>query len=217
VNPLRLLIAAIVVYALGFFAGASITLTLGNVVLSVAPTPIPVQRSIDGTLSQVDRLGVLRRMLQAKIGPIEAATLEIRNRFNESLAHFATPVSFTVVVLLAAVLYVVFRRARPLFVEHLVFGMHYFAFVLLSSLLAELAVKFAPLPLSLKIALLLALMLWQFAYLATAIRSFYLGSNRSKLGAWTLAGAVALCLYLTNTVFITAVQWLGGVIAVWRL
>lgn len=148
VNPLRLLIAAIVVYALGFFAGASITLTLGNVVLSVAPTPIPVERSIGGTLSQVDRLGALQRMLEAKIGPIEAATPEVRNRFNESLAHFATPVSFTVVVLLAVVLYGVFQRSRPLFVGHLVFGMHYFAFVLLSSLLAEVVVEFAPLPLS---------------------------------------------------------------------
>ena len=51
----------------------------------------------------------------------------------------------------------------------------------------------------------------QFAYLAVAIRRFYLPSGR--WGSRLLSVAAAMFIYVLNTVFITAVQVAGAAIA----
>ncbi len=53
--------------------------------------------------------------------------------------------------------------------------------------------------------------LWQFAYMAAAIRRFYLAAGR--WGARLLSVAAAMLIYLLNTVFMTAVQLAGAAIA----
>ena len=50
--------------------------------------------------------------------------------------------------------------------------------------------------------------LWQFAYLAIAIRRFYLQAGR--WGARLLSVAAAMLIYALNSVFMTAVQLSGG-------
>ena len=98
-------------------------------------------RSIEATLEQVDRFGILERMFTERFGPVANASDEIRARFNRSLDGFATPLSFTTVLLVALALYACFHRRRPLLVEHVVFSMHFFSFVLLGLLLPALALR----------------------------------------------------------------------------
>jgi hypothetical protein len=54
--------------------------------------------------------------------------------------------------------------------------------------------------------------LWQFAYLAIAIRRFYLQAGR--WGARLLSVAAAMLIYVLNSVLMTAVQVAGAAIAV---
>jgi hypothetical protein len=53
--------------------------------------------------------------------------------------------------------------------------------------------------------------LWQFAYLAAAIRRFYLANGR--WGARLLSVCAAILLYVLNTAFMTGVQIVGAAIA----
>ena len=53
--------------------------------------------------------------------------------------------------------------------------------------------------------------LWQFAYMAAAIRRFYLAAGR--WGARLLSVAAAMLIYVLNTAFMTAVQVAGAAIA----
>lgn len=185
--------------------------------LSVAPAPTSMGRSIEATLQQADRFGILERSFTERFGPVAAASSEIRTRFNRSLNGFATPVSFTAVFLVALTLYAWFRRRRPLLVEHAVFSMHYYSFVLLSLLLVVLLMKLRPAPLA-GLAVLLSVNVWQFVYLAIAIRRFYFAAaQRWRVLAWFAAVGVAVVVYLLNSLFITVVQFAGAAFAIWRL
>jgi hypothetical protein len=218
VKPLRVLLVAIIVYALSTQSGSTITLRFGQVVLSVAPVGVPQGRSIGGTLDNIDRFGVLERLFIAKHGAVESASDDQRRRFNDILADFVTPLSFASVLLLSSALYLLFRRRRPLFVEHAVFGMHYFSFVLLWTLIAVVFIKLELVGRSPVIFLILfAVALWQAGYLAIALRRFYWEQDRRLLVPWAAAAGVGVALYLLNTLFITAVQFAGGALAIWRL
>ncbi|HZF27959.1 MAG TPA: DUF3667 domain-containing protein [Gammaproteobacteria bacterium] len=218
VKPLRVLLTAIVVYVLVMPSGTSFTINVGSFRVSIAPVPPPRARSVGGTTDQIDRFGLLERMLTNKIGPVAEATSDVTNRFNDMLNGLATPLSFTTVAFLALVLYGCFHRRRPLLVEHAVFSMHYFSFVLLTTLLDLVVLrlgKILEMP-SAFLVFLLVVSLWQFAYLAVAIRKFYLADTR-RLLALPAAGLFAALLYVSNTLFITAVQLVAAAIAVWRL
>jgi hypothetical protein len=73
----------------------------------MAPAAIRRSLSVEDTLAQSDRYGLLRHQLAAKREQLagEAA----RERFHDRLAAFAQPVSFANVVLLAATLHLGFR------------------------------------------------------------------------------------------------------------
>jgi Protein of unknown function (DUF3667) len=208
-NPFRLLLIAIVVYAVIASFGFVATWNFGPVVMSIAPAAARQSNSIENTIEQVDPYGLLRRQVQGKRQRL--TTDAARERFHQRLAAFAQPVSFTNVVMLAATLHLVFRWRRRRFLEHIAFSMHAVSFVLLSSVALFLAVR---LRFWLGGYLLLAFLLhfvWQFAYLTVAIRRFYLVKGR--WGAWLLSVAAALLLYVLNTVFMTAVQVAGAAIA----
>ena len=64
--------------------------------------------------------------------------------------------------------------------------------------------------------LLFAVVLWQFGYLAVALRRFYLAEFKAVWG-WLLATAAAIVLNLLNAAFITGVQIVGAALALWAL
>jgi hypothetical protein len=221
-KPLRVLLTAIVVYALSTPSGLNFTVSLGrgfeNVRLSVVPVPVPRTRSVGASLDQIDRLGILRPMFERKLGSPESATDDVRDRFNDTLSGLATALSFTTVLLLGLALFVCFGRRRPLFVEHAVFSMHFYSFVLLTSPLYLIGLSLGRRAESFAVfaAFMLSVSLWQFGYLAVGIRRFYLPGSR-KLLAWPAAAVLAVLLYVLNSFFMTAVQLFAAVIAIWRL
>jgi hypothetical protein len=96
--------------------------------------------------------------------------------------------------------------------------MHYYSFVLLSLLLVVLVIR-----LDLTgsaagtIAVLLLVNVWQFVYLAIAIRRFYFAVGPRRLLAWVASAGIAVLVYLLNSLYITAVQFAGGAFAIARL
>ena len=211
VNPFRLLLIAVVAYALMSSFGRIATLNFGPVTLSVAPAPIRRNVSVETTIDIIDSYGLLRQQLAAKKTAL--ASDAARERFHDRLAAFAQPVSFANVVLLAAVLHLCFRWKRRRFLEHAAFSMHVVSFVLLSSatLMLSLYFRFWLGPYMFLVILLFPLALWQFAYITVAIRRFYL-----QAGRWSgrlLSVAAAMLIYLLNSVFMTAVQLAGAAIA----
>ena len=209
VNPFRLLLIAIVAYALISSSGFVVTWNLGPVTMSMAPPVVKRSLSVEGTIEQIDPYGLLRQQVAAKREQL--ASDAAREHFHQRLAAFAQPLSFTNVVLLAATLHLVFLRKRRRFLEHAAFSMHAVSFVLLSSLTSYIAFRLR-FWLSAYVFLTFGLVfLWQFAYLTFAIRRFYLA--RGHWGAWLLSAAAALLLYVLNTAFMTAVQVAGAAIA----
>ena len=108
-------------------------------------------------------------------------------------------------------LHLCFRRQRRRFLEHAAFSMHVVSFVLLSSVTLLIAIRFR-FWLGGHLLLVMALVaLWQFAYMAVAIRRFYLAGGR--WGGRLLSVAAAMLIYVVNTVFMTAVQIGGAAVA----
>jgi hypothetical protein len=209
VNPFRLLIIAIVAYALMSSSGLIATLNFGPVTVSMAPAALRRSLSVETTVEQIDRYGLLQQQLTAKQAALAGDAA--RERFHDRLAAFAQPVSFANVLLLAAALHLCFRRRRRRFLEHSAFSMHVVSFVLLSSVTLLIAIRLR-FWLGGYLFLIMGLIaLWQFAYLAIAIRRFYLTAGRS--GARLLSVVAALLIYLLNSVFMTAVQVAGAAIA----
>jgi hypothetical protein len=218
VNPVRLLITAILVYAVATFGGLTMRLWVGPFSLSVAPASVPLERPLADTLVQIDGFGVLGPMVEARIGDPQTASAAVSREFNATLRNFATPVSFTVVLLFASALYALFWRRRPSFVEHLVFGIHYYCCVLVWSAVSAVGIAFGLLSLPVLLTIIvLALLLWQFAYLTIAVRRFYLAADARRIMPWVTSAIVAVLLYVLNSVFVTVVQLVGALMAVWRL
>ena len=209
VNPFRLLLIAIVAYALVSSSGLVVFWNFGPVTMSIAPVVVRRSLSVEGTIEQVDRYGLLRQQVAAKRERL--ASEAARERFHDRLAAFAQPVSFTNVVLLAATLHLIFRRKRRRFLEHVAFSMHAVSFVLLSSLTLLVVIRLRSWLGGYGFLTFGLLFLWQFAYLTVAIRRFYLA--KGQWGAWLLSVAAALFLYVLNSAFMTAVQVAGAAIA----
>ena len=208
-NPFRLLLIAIVAYALMTSAGLDVFWRFGPVTMSIAPAVVKRSLSVESTLEQVDRYGLLRQQVAAKREQLASAAA--RERFHDRLAAFAQPVSFTNVVLLAATLHLVFRWKRRRFLEHAAFSMHAVSFVLLSSLTLLVALRLRFWLGGYLFLTFFLLGLLQFAYLTVAIRRFYLA--KGQWGGWLLSVAAAFLLYVLNSAFMTAVQVAGAAIA----
>ena len=215
VNPLRVLIVSLVVYVLATQNGVGFTLDVGlGVKMSIAPVPMS-SISIGGTLDQVDRFEILERMFVERFGPAENATPEQRARFNRMLNGFSTPLSFTTAFVMGLLLYACFHRRRPLLVENMVFGMHYFSAALLWLLVPVLAfaLELPRLSVPAALAVLLLVQLWQFVYLAIATRRFYFAGDREWF-VWPVCAAVAVVAYLLSALFLTFVQFAGAAFAI---
>jgi len=209
VNPFRLLLIAIVVYALMTASGFNVFWKLGPVIASVAPTAVQHGQSVEATMAKVDYYGLLRQQLAAKQERV--ASEAAAERFHSRLAAFAQPLSFTNVVLLAATLHLVFWRQRHRFLEHAAFSMHFVSFVLLSGLVLYVAYRLRFWLDGYVFLTFILVGLWQFAYLTVAIHRFYFAKRRWD--AWLLSVAAALLLYVLTTAFMNAVQLAGAAIA----
>jgi Protein of unknown function (DUF3667) len=209
VNPFRLLLIAIVAYALMTASGFGVTWNFGPVTVSISPPNLRRSRPVDDLMAEVDKYGLLRRQMAAKQEQLE--TEAGRVRFHDRLAAFVQPASFTNVILLAVTFHLAFRWKRRRFLEDVAFSMHVVSFVLLSSLILFVALRLRGwLPINFLLTMALV-SLWQFAYLAVAIRRFYLASGR--WGSRLLSVAAAMLIYVLNTAFMTAVQVAGAAIA----
>jgi uncharacterized protein DUF3667 len=218
VNPLRLLITAIIVYALLTKGGFNFTLRIGIVNLSVVPAAIPEGSNVESTVKRIDGYGILKNLLLAKEQSGELSSQEASQKFHSGLEKFAEPLSFANVVLLAVVLYAIFKRKRSLFLEHAVFSMHFLSFALLSAVALLLPALWV-LQLghhSAGLLMLLVGIVWQFTYLTAAIRRFYF-TNRAGWGAGFLSAVAALALYVLNSAFVTGVQLIGVALALWSV
>lgn len=216
VSPLRVLIVALVVYLLAATqggGGTGFSLDVG-IKLNIAPVPMS-SLSIGGALDQADRFDILERMFVERFGPAENATPEQNQRFNQMLNGFATPLSLTTAFVMGLLLYACFHGRRPLLVEHMVFGMHYFSAALLWLLvpLAAFALKLPRYSVAAALAVLLLVQLWQFVYLAIATRRFYFAHDR-RWFVWPLCAIVAVAAYLLSSLFLTAVQFAGAAFAI---
>src|SRR5262249_13954190 len=120
-NPFRLLLIAIVAYALMSASGFVATWNFGPVTMNIAPVSIRRTLSVQETVEEIDKYGLLRRQFAAK--QQQVAGNDARERFHDRLAAFAQPVSFANVFLLAAALHVCFRRKHR-FLESAAFSMH---------------------------------------------------------------------------------------------
>lgn len=218
-HPFRLLLIAIVAFALPsfIFAGnTQFTLQIWIFNFSILPTML-TQGSLEGVLSRTDRNGVIEDYLEGKLGqPVGAIPDDVADGLVDTLAMLATPLSFTVVILLGALLFLLFNRRRPYFVEHLAFAMHFYSFVLFLALAGVILMRVPVKAPVYYIGIALAQGLWQLIYLAGAVRRFYLPDMRRGL-AWLAAIGVGLPLCILSGVFITAVQLASGLFAVWLL
>lgn len=218
VQPLRLLITAIIVYALATRGGVQVSMYIGPVTLSIAPAAVSEGASVAETVRRIDRFGMLRNLLAEKEASHDLNSEAAREKFHAQLERFAEPLSFANVLMLAFALHVLFHRKRRYFVEHGAFSLTFLSFVLFSSLL------FAIMPALLRahlnvvvLPMILVGVVWQFSYLTLAIRRFYLGDDQRRVPPVLLATGAAFLIYFLNSVFITGVQMFGAAIALWRL
>jgi hypothetical protein len=213
INPLRIYIVAVIVYAVLTQGGLVATLRAGPVVLSIVPVAMPSGSSLEETFRRIDRFGALQKVAAAKQPALDMNAEGVRRDFHDRLESIAEPLAFGNVLLLALALYIFFRRRRRLFVEHAVFSMHLMSFVLLSSLLLVPAVRSIESHETLALLGMLGVTVWQFVYLTLAVRRYYFGPDAKGIRGYAIPAAAALLIYLLNTAFITGIQLLGGVLA----
>jgi hypothetical protein len=215
IGPFKLLLIAIVGYALFTGGGLRMTWKINDVVLSLAPVATSEGASVEATVARVDQFGLLSNTVRARANELRGD--DDRRDFHRRLAQFAQPISFTNVLLLAAVLSLLFWRRRLLFVQHCTFAMHCMAFVLIAALvLGRTAIELLQNGALIAALLLNIALSWlQVIYLGVAVRRFYLAGDRRRLLPALKAASIAIVLFIANAVFLTAVQLAGAAVALW--
>jgi len=217
-NPVRLLITAVILYFLLTQNGLGVFVNIRGVHLSLAPTSVREGTSIAGTIQGIDRFKLLSGLLASKDRAGKLAAEGASERFHASLEKFAEPLSFGNVVLLAVALFILFHHRRPLFVAHGVFSMHLVSFVLLSSLVFVPGIRLARMGGLAPVFILLAVVsLLQIFYLIAAIWRFYYGDDRRRVLPKFIAVGSAFILYPLNSAFLTLAQTAAAAIALARL
>ena len=149
---------------------------------------------------------VYQALVEAQIQKSGVEEALYQERFNANLEYSKSAFFILVVPLFALLLYPLYARYRRYLVEHLVFALHFFAFLMLNMLLAAALfrvgnVLFHSLPVAAGVLGLLtpcAMLLWMTVYLGIALRRFYGGG----WGAFVLKFPVALLgLLLAITVY----------------
>lgn len=167
-------------------------------------------------MHKIDLFGILARQVEAKGRSVDLADEAVRAKFHSRLKAFSEPLSFANVLLFTLALHLAFFWRRPLLVAQGVFSMHFVSFALLSSFAFWPTGRLLRINVALGLMALVAIVIWQFAYLTVGLRRFYL-PGRKALTAWPLAITAAIVLYVLNSAFITGVQIVGGSLALWTL
>jgi hypothetical protein len=213
-SPLRLLLIAIVLYAVATQGGLLITLTIGRLSLSIAPTAVPSDVSVEATVARIDRLNLLQPMLARKQRAVDLTSDGVRQRFHAALNRFAQPVSFANVLLLSLVLHAAFRRRRALLLDSATFAMHLVSFVLISSLTLVPVASVISASRPIGLSWILAVFAWQAVYIGAAIRRYYFDGDPSSSWPRARAAGAAVAVFIVNAAFVTLVQMAGGAIAI---
>ena len=130
-------------------------------------------------------------------------------RFGEEVAANLPRAFFLLLPLFALLLKLLYRRRRLLYLDHLVFALHYhaFAFVILTLMILAGAAR---LPQPLLVPLVLALWLWIFVYLLLALRRVYDDSWLAaglRFGALVISYGFVFGLALAGLMMITAYRF----------
>ena len=227
INPVRLLLTAIVVFAL---IGPSTysSMMLGRVRLNLLPPQLPSEAApIEVTTRRLDILGVLTRQVERAGATKDLTSAAAVEKFHHELKTYGTALSIGNVVLLAGLLFTMFHKRRLFFIEHLVFSLHLAAFVLLTSVLAgwlyrfiSLEGRFSDAPTTAVLVVFLVPLI-QVVYLHQALLHFYYAERYRAMKWWSgtawLTKLAVLVVFLGNSLFNTLVYVVGATIALARL
>jgi hypothetical protein len=226
INPVRLLLTIVVVFAL-VGHGTYASMTIGKLRLSLLPPAPPSSGTIADTAKQLDVLGALTGLVERTGATKDLQSDAAAEKFHHELKTYATALSFSNVVLLAGLLFLMFHTRRRFFVEHLVFSLHLASFVLLFSVFASWMFWLIGLPGTQNAAqitaafLLLLVPVAQIVYLHQALLRFYYSDRDRPVKWWSgaawLTKLAVLAVFLANSLFISVVYTTGAAIALARL
>lgn len=229
INPIRLLLTAIIAFAFLAPSNSSVSMSIGKVRLSMLPPGPPGGDSIEETASKLDLFGLLTRQVERIRRTKNLDSPAVIDGFHHELKTYSTALSFSNVLLLACLLFLFFHRLRPYFVQHFVFSLHLASFVLLFSIFPLRLFDFikvfvhAPESQMLRVSIVVVFILTLFCqllYLQKGLLVFYY-PDVPRRKWWSraqtrIAGAV-FALFLSNSLFLTVVYAVGAAIALARL
>jgi hypothetical protein len=226
INPVRLLLTCLVILAL-LPAPGSMIMSIGKVRLNLLPPGPPSAETIKATVDKLDMFGILGGLMAHEAQHKDLQAKASVEKFNHELKTYVTALSFSIVVLMAIFLVLLYHRRRPLFVEHLVFSLHLASFVVLFSavpgpVFGGLVTLFHGRGLNMIAgALAFALIATQVIYLYKAMLRFYWTDTKAKAHWWSMprwtTTLSVLAIFVANSGFITITYAAGAAIALWRL
>lgn len=229
-NPVRLLLTAVIAFALLAPGNSRVDMTIAGVRLSMLPPGPPAGGTIRETAAKLDLFGVLARQIAHVSRTKDLATPAAEEKFQHELKTYTTVLAFSNVLMLACLLFLLFHRRRRYLVEHLVFSLHFAAFVLLFSIapmrLFQLAVflssagSIRPLRVAIgAIALLISIV--ELLYLQKGLMRFYYHNPEKPPRWWSRQAWVSrlavVFLLLANSLFMTVIYLAGAAIALMRV
>jgi hypothetical protein len=204
-----------------------VTMAIGKLQLNMLPPGPPAGETIADTVKKLDVFGVLSRQAEKASRTKDLKSDAAIEKFHHELKTYGTALSLGNVILLAGLLFAMFRGRRELFVEHVIFSLHLASFVLAFSLMTSWLIRLIALLGNSKAAqitagsLALLILAIQISYLYSALFRFYYPDRYRKVKwwsgtAWRVKLAV-LVVFLGNSVVITVVYAAGAAIALSRL
>jgi hypothetical protein len=226
INPVRLLLTCLVILAL-LPAPGSMIMSIGKVRLNLLPPGPPSADNIKDTIDKLDVLGILGRFMAREAQHKDLQAKASVEKFNHELKTYVTALSFSIVILMAIFLALLYHQRRPLFVEHLVFSLHLASFVVLfSSVPGPLFGGLLKLSHGRAMnyiggALAFVLIATQVIYLYKAMLRFYWTNAKAKAHWWSMprwtTSLSVLAIFIANSGFITITYATGAAIALWRV
>jgi hypothetical protein len=216
INPIRLLLIALVLFALLAPSNVTTSLWLGKVRLAMLPPGPTTTKTIQETIERLDLFGLLATELARVRRATDVESKDATEKFHHELKTYGTALSFGNVLLVALLLFALLHRRRPYLVEHVVFSLHLAAFVLLFTIpVGLLSVPLYHAAPTLVLLVLFVALFVELGYLYVAIRRFYF-REPARFLKLRVAGTV-LTVFLGNSVFLTLVYLIGAAVALARL
>jgi hypothetical protein len=197
INPMRLLLIALVLFALLAPSNVTTSLWLGKVRLAMLPPGPTTTKTIEETIERLDLFGLLAAELARVRKVTDVESKDAIERFHHELKTYGTALSFGNVLLVSL-------------------SLHLAAFVLLFTIPVGLfAVPLYGGSPTLVLVLLFVALCVELGYLYIAIRRFYF-RKPARFLKLRVAGTV-LAVFLGNSVFLTLVYLIGAAVALARL